>query len=463
VADPRVVIVGAGPAGVRAAETLTQNGLRPILLDEAPRSGGQIYRRPPGDGGFGRPPEQLYGLEAPRALRLHDAFDRLGERIDYRPRTLVWDIVDRTLFVSRTDALEEIPFDALILATGAMDRIIPFGGWTRPGVFSLGGAQIALKYQGCAIGRRPVFMGTGPLLYLVAWQYAKAGVEVAGVLDTSSFQSHIKSVVQLAAKFEFLAKGLHYYTWLRRHGIPVVSDIWPIAASGRDTVSALRYRSAASSASTMEISCDSMAFGFGLKSETQLAELAGCRFRWDQEDRQWLPDTDAAGRAVGPDHIYLAGDGAGIGGADMAELRGSRAAWALLQDLGRRVEPRHVAKLDSNLKRWLRFRKGLSAAFPFPSELAKTVADDTIVCRCEAITAGELRRSALELDATELNRAKAYSRLGMGRCQGRVCGPAAAEILAGALNIPVDRVGRLRSQAPVKPLPVGALAGVVST
>jgi bacterioferritin-associated ferredoxin len=80
--------------------------------------------------------------------------------------------------------------------------------------------------------------------------------------------------------------------------------------------------------------------------------------------------------------------------------------------------------------------------------------DDAIVCRCESVTAGELRSIVETTGACEANRAKAFSRVGMGRCQGRYCGHAAAEIIAHAASVPIEQVGRLRGQAPVKPLPI---------
>jgi len=99
-----------------------------------------------------------------------------------------------------------------------------------------------------------------------------------------------------------------------------------------------------------------------------------------------------------------------------------------------------------------RFREGLARAFPWPHAHAATLADEAIVCRCEAVTAGELRRCVGEMDSREVNRAKAFSRVGMGRCQGRFCGHASAEIVAQACGVAIESVGRLRSQAPVKPL-----------
>lgn len=455
--EPRVLIVGAGPAGTRAAQTLAAHGVRPIVVDEASQSGGQIYRRPPADAGFTRPATALYGGAAAKATALHAAFDALRGSIDYRPETLVWSIADRTAHTLRKGGCEEIRFDRLLLATGAMDRVIPFPGWTTPGVFTLGGAQIALKHQGCAIGRRTVFLGTGPLLYLVAWQYAKAGAEVAAVLDVSPVAGRIRELPRLAAGGRTLLHGLYYTAWLIGRGVRIETAVRPLAVHGGDAVAALTYRDAAGQ--ERDISCDAVGFGYGLTPETQLADLAGCRFRFDETAQQWLPDTDMLGRAAGSDGIYLAGDGARIGGADAAELAGERAAWALVADLGRPVPTDRLARLDRRLARLARFRAGLEAAFPFPAGLAAGMDDATLLCRCEAVTAGALRATVhSSLGGDEMNRAKAFTRIGMGRCQGRICGPAAQQVLAAALGVPPRATGQLRAQPPIKPVPVAALA-----
>jgi len=191
--------------------------------------------------------------------------------------------------------------------------------------------------------------------------------------------------------------------------------------------------------------------GFHLRSETQLADLAGCDFQFDRSTGQWAPQTDGECR-TSQAGIYTAGDGARILGADAAEASGRLAATAALADLGWPVDRSAMATLKRDLKRFDRFRRGLATAFPWPAELARQVEDDIIVCRCEAITAGQLREAAGAKNAPELNRAKALSRVGMGRCQGRYCGSAAAEILAAARAVDLADVGRLRGQAPIKPL-----------
>jgi len=443
------VIVGAGPAGIRAAATLAAAGLAPIVIDEAPRSGGQIYRRPPH--GFARSYRTLYGFDAAKARRLHETFDGLARKIDYRPDTLVWDLRDGVMHCLSAGASREVAYRDIILAPGARDRIIPFPGWTLPGVYTLGGAQIALKAQGCAVGARVVFMGTGPLLYLVAYQYAKAGGGVAAVLDTTPFAAKRRALPGLLRGGRTFAKGLWYVARLRARGIVMASGIKAIAAQGEGAVSAFVYQDAAGSRKT--IACDAIAFGYGLSSETQLADLAEIPFAFDSLQQQFLPQRDIAGRTP-VRGVYVAGDGSGIAGADAAELAGERAALALLEDRGLAADGARVQTLERALRRISRFRAGLEAAFPFPVDVAAKIPDETVLCRCEGVTAGELRQSARDIDGGDINRAKAFSRCGMGRCQARTCGPSAAIVMAAALNVPLERAGRLRGQPPVKPIPL---------
>lgn len=453
VTTPRVVIVGAGPAGCRAAETLVAAGLRPVVVDEAPASGGQIYRRQPA--GFRRDATTLYGTEAPRATALHKGFDALQGRIDYWPETLAWNVQDNALHVVRGIRARVLSFEALIIATGATDRLMPVPGWTQPGVFSLGAAQIALKAQACAIGERVVFMGTGPLLYLVAAQYVKAGATVVAVLDTAPANALWRGLSLMATRPDVLLKGMALIRQLRRAGVPLRKGVTPRMIEGEGGVSAVVVTR--DEGPQERFACDAVGLGFHLRAETQLADLAGCTFDFDPASRQWLPRIDADGRSTRPG-VYLAGDGVRILGADGAETAGRLAALAVLKDFGMSmVSQVTVSTLRRSQRGMDRFRRGLALAFPWRPELVTQVPDDTLVCRCEAITAGALREAGLALDAPEVNRAKAFSRVGMGRCQGRFCGLAGAEILAAARGVPIEQVGRLRGQAPVKPLPIATV------
>eukprot|EP01133_Synstelium_polycarpum_P009088 gene9088-10656_t len=442
-----VVIVGAGPAGITAARTLLDHGVTPVLVDESLRGGGQIYRRQPAN--FQRSAKQLYGFEAGKATALHRTMDELATRIDYRPETLVWNAENGRLDMLNNGHAESIEYTQIIVATGATDRILPVPGWTLPGVYSLGAAQIALKYQGCAIGERVAFCGSGPLLYLVAYQYAKAGAKVVAVLDSAPFSAQCRALPALLGQPATLAKGLYYRAWLTAHGIPVHQGATLSHINGEQRVTGIHW-------DQQEIACDAVAFAHALRSETQLADLLGCEFAWNALNRAWLPQRDAAGRS-GVAGVYLAGDGAGIMGADAAQMAGERAALALLEDSGVAIDHRRGPVLEQQLAGIQRFRHGLETAFPFPENWAAEAPDELILCRCEEVSVGEVR-AVVDEGHWEVNRVKAHCRVGMGRCQGRMCGLAAAEIVAQRSGREIENVGRLRGQAPIKPLPFGVEA-----
>ena len=445
--SPRIVIVGAGPAGIRVAATLVEAGLHPVVIDEGQRAGGQIYRRPPA--GFTRTAEQLYGPEAAKAGALHALFDRLTEegRLTHCAASSVIAVHEGRLHVLGEGGVQMISYDRLILATGASDRVAPVPGWQSAGVYSLGAAQIALKAQGVALGRRIVLIGSGPLLTLVGAQLVKAGADVAAVLDTSSWRQQMRGPWGLAARPVVALRGLALRVRLggRYHAGVTLERI---EADGKG-VTAIRWRDAGGRQCLT--SCDMIGMGWHLRVETHLADLAGCAFTYDEQWQQWLPKTDEMGR-VG-NGVYLAGDGVRLLGADGAEIAGRLAAAACLADLGYQA---HSTGADlRKLARVERFARGLARAFPWPAAMVRALPDDAVVCRCENVSAGAVRESA-DRGSGEANRVKSLSRVGMGRCQGRYCQLAAVELVAAQVGCAPDAVGRFRGQAPVRPAPVGA-------
>jgi NAD(P)H-nitrite reductase large subunit len=245
-------------------------------------------------------------------------------------------------------------------------------------------------------------------------------------------------------------RGLRYATELMRHGIALRSGVTGLRMEGETRVSGVTWNEGRA---VHSLACDGVGYGLGLRPETQLADLAGCAMRFSVRDRAWLPAKDAAGRSSVAG-VYLAGDGAGIAGADAAERAGERAALALAEDRGLPFDKTRAALLTRELAAIDLSRDALEAVFPFPHHWAEKLADDTLVCRCEEVDAGALRKVVRDYDLTELNRLKAITRIGMGRCQGRICAAAAAELLAQATGRPIETVGCLRAQAPVKPIPL---------
>lgn len=446
-----IVIIGAGPAGISAAETICASGLRPVLIDEGAQAGGQGYRRPAE--GLSLDMNRLMGSEAGKYAALHRRFEALLPAIDYRPRTLVWAIDGKQLHLLREGRAETLAFDKLLIASGAMDRVAPLPGWTLPGVFTLGGAQVALKDQGCLIGSRVAFLGSSPLLALAAKQYREMGAEIAVIADTTPLSAKLTALPELLRAPRTLARGLWYMGASLRAGTRMLHGVTPVAVEGAGRVEALLVRDA--QGRERRFTCDAVALGYGLKPETQLADLAGAAFSYAPAFRLFLPKIDGMGRA-GSD-LYLAGDGVRIGGADAAEASGALAAHAILADLGQPQDGEAVRRLSRQVERLRAFQRGLARAFAWPKAQIAALPDAVMLCRCENVTIGEVRAAMnKELGPLEVNRVKAMTRCGMGRCQGRVCGPALQEIVATKAGGDGAAAGRLRGQAPVKPIALAA-------
>jgi NADPH-dependent 2,4-dienoyl-CoA reductase/sulfur reductase-like enzyme len=449
----RTIIVGAGPAGMAAAAVLVRHGERPVLVDEAEQPGGQVWRKPSAP--LLPSLERILGSAAAAEHRqAHDEFASLAASVDHRPRHLAWNLQGGELFVVENRQIRALRYGALLLATGATDKLLPVPGWTLPGVFSLGGAQTLLKDQGALIGRRVVFAGASPLLYLAALQYQAMGATVMAVLDTTTWAEKLRATPALAASEpRILARGFSYMARLHASGVPIFHGVTSLGIEGQGTAECVRFRDARGA--ERDLTVDAVALGFGLRAETQLLDLAGVPLAFDADFRQWLPVVDGDGRAA--PGLYAAGDGCTIGGAEAAAVSGRLAAYAILADRGVAVPANEVTQLRARLARLRAFQRALSRAFAWPAHWLGEARDDTVLCRCENVTVGALRAAvAAPLGPREVNRAKALTRCGMGRCQARFCGLATAELMAHALTAPVRTMGRHRGQAPVKPIPIDA-------
>jgi NADPH-dependent 2,4-dienoyl-CoA reductase/sulfur reductase-like enzyme len=457
-----IAVLGAGPAGMAAATEAARRGARVVLLEESPAPGGQVYRAAPP--GFFAPPDP--DREAGDALR--DALARSGAAI--RTGHRVWGLGGGPLVPAgeaaapfRVDALADgapvtLHARALILCAGTHERIIPFPGWTLPGVIGLAAATILLKAQGVLPGRRVVVAGAGPLLYAVAAKLLKAGAEVAAVADLASRGEWARALPALMARPDLLARGAAWRAKLAGSGVPLLMGHRVVAAEGGAVLE--RVRIAAHDGARVEaFDCEALCIGHGLVPATEATRVFRAQHRYDRASGGWVPVLDADRRTSVP-LLYVAGDGGGVRGAAAAPAAGRLAALAALRDLDLLDGRAHVrARWRPWLEHWRASRTGAAMArmMALRPELVSAIAPETVVCRCEGVTRAEID-AALDDGAEDMNQLKQFTRCGMGPCQGRVCGEAAAELVGFRVG-GRDHAGFATGRLPLRPVPMDSLLG----
>lgn len=452
-----LVIIGAGPAGLAAAVVAAEHGIDVALLDEQGAPGGQIYRAAESI------PEQRakqLGSEYQRGQKLVARFR--DSKVDYFPDTQVWSLDQRRLIgVLHGSKPHMITADQVLLASGAMERPVPFPGWTLPGVMNAGAGQILFKAHGIVPADGVVLAGSGPLLLLLAWQYLHAGVKIKKILDLTPMRNHVRALPLLPRALltrHHLTKGLTYKKELKQAGVSTLHNVSELRAVGEEQLESISFSHKGQQKS---IETDLLLLHFGVIPHIHLSGAAGCRHSWDKRQQCWRPQTDDWGNSS-ISGILISGDGAGIGGARTAEHAGRLAALEALYALGV-LDQRERNRLARSDRKWMRdemhIRPFLGAFFHIPSKLLRVVDDDTIVCRCEEVTAGDIREAVAE-GHSDSNQVKFLTRCGMGPCQGRQCATPVSHIVASASGQGIARGGVYRGRPPVTPLTLGQLASL---
>ncbi|WP_043671802.1 FAD-dependent oxidoreductase [Streptomyces xylophagus] len=466
---PHLAVIGAGPAGLAATVTAAAHGVRVTLLDSAVQAGGQFYRQPAAELHAGRP--QALHHQWRTWERLRDALARhvAAGRATYLTDHHVWFVERRlnqqpgtadrggprgaftvhALLGPEQEAPVEVTADAVLLATGGYEKVLPFPGWTLPGVLTAGGAQAMLKGTLAVSGRTAVVAGTGPLLLPVATGLAAAGVEVAALVESADPRAFLRRTRALAAQPGKVAEGAQYAAQLLRHRVKLLTRHTVVEAHGDErleavTVAALDTDGRVRPGTERRIACDTLAVGHGMLPHTDLAETLGCRLdglhvQVDDEQR-----TDVPG-------IWAAGETTGIGGAALSLAEGhiaGRSAAARLT--GAEPDPRTWATAAKSRTGLREFFAALDTVYAPPARWTDLVTDDTVVCRCEEVTGGAIREAVARLGAGDVRTVKLLTRAAMGWCQGRMCGPAVAG-LAGCELTPSRRPF-------ARPVPLGVLA-----
>ncbi|KNH27060.1 pyridine nucleotide-disulfide oxidoreductase [Pseudomonas syringae] len=391
-----LLIIGAGPAGMAAALAAAPSGVRIVMLDDNPLPGGQIWR----DGPQANVPDQARRLRE-RLQACSNIRHHAGTRVIASPGP-------KQLLVEDDDDGWLISYDKLILCTGARELLLPFPGWTLPGVTGAGGLQALIKAGVPVQGERVVIAGSGPLLLASAAIAKKHGAQVQRIAEQASRIAVAGFAAQLP---RWPAKWLQSFSLLDRH---YRTATHVLAALGTDRLEGVRLQQ---QGKIVELACDRLACGFGLIPNIQLGQALGYAI----EGQALAVDAwQASSRA---DH-YAAGECTGFGGSELALVEGAIAGHAAVGDLeaARQLWPRRA--------RWQGFAKALNQAFALDPQLKSLARSDTLVCRCEDVPYAALAGH------TDWREAKLASRCGMGACQGRVCGGAVQHLFGWQPSAP---------------------------
>ena len=449
-----VAVIGAGPAGLSAAVTAADAGLAVVIVDNQPDVGGQVYR---GIRTADNRRCRILGQDYAAGRALLGTLERA--RVCHIAGASVWEVTpDRQIFYSRGGEAAVLRARHIVLCTGAVERPMPFPGWTMPGVMTAGAGQILLKTSGIVPPSPTVLAGSGPLLVLVAVQYLRAGHPIAAIVETTPMANLGRAIRLLPGavrESSYIRKGLALLGELKRRRVRHYKRASTLRALGEEQIATVRFRVGARE---HEIACATLLIHNGVVPNVQITRALGLEHIWEPLPRCWRPRLGNWGETT-IEGIAVAGDGGGIAGVEASVHRGRIAglhAARRLDALSAEAAKRRVLRERRRLARHEAARPFLDALYaPAPALLVPS--DETIVCRCEEVTAGAIREQ-VTLGCLGPNQLKAFVRAGMGPCQGRLCGLSVSETIADARGVPVEDVGYYRIRPPISPVTLGEIA-----
>ena len=463
--DPELIVIGAGPGGIAAAVEAAKAGVTTTILDENPKPGGRIYGQ--FSDGFKLVNPKFLGPDYEKGKVLLAEFDTFREKIDYLQDALVFGTFEnRIMTFHQAGKGHRIPFNKLIVATGAYDRPVPFPGWTLPGVLTTGGAQTLVKMQRVLPGKNILFAGTGPLQLVVANQVLDGGGKVEAILEAGEINNWLKLLKGFSRNWGLLTDGLQYIRGIRKAGVPLLRRHIILEARGdRQVEEAIiaevdqDWRAIEKTRRALKV--DTICIGYGLVPSVELKRLVGCKHRYDPDLGGWIPVRNEDMETSVPG-VFAVGDGAGAAGSSVAMFEGRIAGISIARSLGH-LSSEEAAKRKkpylSDMKKIRRLRDALDRiSYPRPG-LFELAHDDTIICRCEELTLGDIK-NAIGKGTIEMNELKRITRMGMGRCQGRMCAPAVQEIIARQTQTPAAEIEYLNQRPPTRLVPINMLASL---
>jgi NADPH-dependent 2,4-dienoyl-CoA reductase/sulfur reductase-like enzyme len=451
-----LVVIGDGPAGLRAAATAARRGVEVTVIGENPRYGGQIFRQIV-------PPLQAKGhiMDLQDLRILDDLQEELTKvSIEFLNKTIVWGIFDDKVIVTDRSEKSQIKAKKIVIAEGAYEAPVAFRGWTLPGVMTLGGLQILLKSQGIIPKGKVVIAGTGPLLFYTASQLVEKGADVVAVLEASSMSQWMRWSMKLVRMPGILRKGIKYLNILRKHRVPIHYSTVPLEAKGSKGVEEVVAAKVNESwhplpGTGKKIPAEFLCLNFGFIPSTQFSHIAGCEHVCDIQLRGWVPKFDS-NYETSVDGIYVAGDCTGIGGVKKAVLEGELVGNEVACRLGflpRKEADERLSLLKKKIKNFQWYQLFLKNIYAFRPGLLDLLTEETIICRCEEIPYETISR-LIENKSHRLEQIKLLSRVGMGRCQGRFCYPTLLGIFSKRLSPDMACSQDFTGRIPAKPLPL---------
>jgi thioredoxin reductase len=464
-AEPDVLVVGGGPAGLAAAASAAEAGADVLLLDERSKLGGQYFKQPSAGFAFdGGALDSQYR----RGRALIERAVAAGVRVETGTQVWAATAPGRLFALSETRALTLRP-RRLVIASGAYERAVPMPGWTLPGFMTTGAAQTLLRAYQVLPGRRVLLSGNGPLNVQVGTELVRAGAAVAALCETAPRpgRAHALALARMgAAAPELLLQGPRYLRALRAAGVPVLYGHAVVAAEGagrveRATVARLDRLGVPVAGSERTFDVDAVCAGFGFLPSNELARALGVSHRFDPTLRQLVAVRTPAGR-TSVEGVWVVGDGGGTGGARVAETAGTLAGIDAARTLG--LEPSSSAgarSAERRLRRAERFQRALTALYASPPLLDQLARPETLLCRCEEVPLAAVEQE-LQAGTATSGAVKRVTRAGMGRCQGRYCGPVLVELAARTRARPPDEWSGFAPAPPFKPLPAGVIAAATT-
>ena len=463
-----LVIIGGGPAGIAAASTAAKHGLEVAIIDERPTLGGQIYKRV--GPGFKVKSAKEVGKDYFLGEELINELDKSS--VELFLETLVASIEDSAVVIARNGkSAEKLKYKKLLISPGAYDRPVAFPGWTLPGVITAGAAQSLVKTQRVNPGSRIFFAGSGPLALAFPAQLSGYGANIVGIIEAAPRPGIFKALRILAAvigNLDLMRDAAKYQFHLISNRIPMTYGRIIVSANGKDRVESVthakvdkNWRVIPGTEKTVEV--DAICIGYGFFPSVELFRLLDCELEYEESRGGAVVKLDNWG-ATSVANVFGAGDGTGISGSYVAIARGRLAALKIAAELGK-ISEKSLSSLAAGYQKTFaqrtKFQSAINNAYEIKDGIYQLADNGTVICRCESV---KLESILPSLESTiDPSVVKAYTRCGMGLCQGRNCQRQISALIAQKHGIPISQITQATPRFPTKPIKLGQIADATVT